>query len=136
MNIVINVLRMLAGVAGLVLIALGVIFWTGNALQLAGLHELIGYVLVASMWVLALLALLGGRSPALAVLAILWGLLMPVLGLAQDRLLAGDMHWIIQLLHLLVGLAAIGIAQSLARAALRSSQSSTTRLDLAKKDSR
>jgi hypothetical protein len=131
LRIVVSVLRVLAGVAGLVLVALGVAFWTGNALQLVGLHELIGFVLVASMWALALLALLGGRSPALAVLAVLWGVLMPVLGLAQDRLLPGAEHWIIQILHLLVGLVAIGIAQSLARAVLHSPGASTPRLESA-----
>jgi hypothetical protein len=34
--------------------------------------------------------------------------------LNQARLLPGDFHWIIQVLHLLVGLAAIGLGEDLA----------------------
>jgi NAD(P)H-binding len=80
LGIVVNVLRGLAAVAGVVLVALGVAFWTGNDLQLVRLHELAGYVLVASMWALALLAQVAGSGPGPAVLAVLCGLLMPVLG--------------------------------------------------------
>jgi len=44
---------------------------------------------------------------------------VPVLGLAQDRLLPGSAHWLIQVLHLLVGLAAIGQGEALAARILR-----------------
>jgi hypothetical protein len=46
-------------------------------------------------------------------LAIAWGLVVPILGLSQDGLLPGPAHWVIQVLHLLVGLAAIGLAEAL-----------------------
>jgi hypothetical protein len=49
--------------------------------------------------------------------ASLWGLLVVVLGLTQGRLLTGDVHWVIQVLHLLVGLGAIGQAEGLGRRA-------------------
>ena len=36
------------------------------------------------------------------------------LGLTQSQLLPGDAHWVVQVLHLLVGLVAMGLAQDLA----------------------
>jgi hypothetical protein len=48
--------------------------------------------------------------------AIVWGLVVPILGLNQDRLLVGSAHWVIEVLHLLVGLGAVGLAERLARA--------------------
>jgi hypothetical protein len=40
---------------------------------------------------------------------------VPILGVTQSGLLPGDYHWVIQALHLAVGLGAIGLAEELAR---------------------
>jgi hypothetical protein len=74
----------------------------------------VGFVLVFSLWTLAVLAARAGVHPGLVALAIVWGFIVPVLGLTQERLLPGDAHWVIQVLHLLVGLGAIGQAEGLA----------------------
>ena len=111
-----TVIRVLVGIAGVIMLALGVAFWTGNALTLIPIHMLIGLGIALSLWVLALLALLRRWRPGLAVVALLWGLLMPALGLAQGGLLPGSAHWIFQSLHLLVGLSGIALAQALGSA--------------------
>jgi hypothetical protein len=90
-------------------------FWTDHALTLVPVHMLVGFVLVFSLWALAVLAARAGVHPGLVALAIGWGFIVPVLGLTQERLLPGDVHWVIQVLHLLVGLGAIGLAERLAR---------------------
>jgi hypothetical protein len=112
-NVGVTVAQNLVRVCGLALIVLGALFWTGNALQLITVHILLGLVLVLSLWTLALLAARAGVSPGLVTLVFLWGLLVPVFGLTQDRLLVGDAHWVIRILHLLVGLGAIGQAEGL-----------------------
>jgi hypothetical protein len=76
---------------------------------------LFGFVLVLSLWVLAVLAALAGVSRGVVALAIFWGLVVPILGLTQARLLPGPAHWSIEVLHLLIGLAAIGMGGGLAR---------------------
>jgi len=38
------------------MIVLGVLFWTGNALNLIGLHMLLGITLVLLLWALAIMA--------------------------------------------------------------------------------
>jgi hypothetical protein len=109
------VLQMLVRLCGLVLIVLGILFWTGNAGTLIPVHMLLGLVLVISLWALAFLAARAGAPIAQVVVAIVWGLVVPALGVTQDMLLTGDAHWVIQVLHLLVGLAAIGMAEGLGR---------------------
>jgi hypothetical protein len=109
-----TILQMLVRLAGLILIVLGVLFWTDHALTLGPVHMLVGFVLVFSLWALAVLAARAGVHPGLVALAIVWGFIVPVLGLTQERLLPGDAHWVIQVLHLLVGLGAIGQAEGLA----------------------
>jgi uncharacterized membrane protein YuzA (DUF378 family) len=99
---------------GVVLIALGLLFWTENALSLVPIHMLLGLVLVLSLWTLAGLAARAGVNPGLVALAIVWGLIVPVLGMTQASLLPGSLHWIVRIVHLLVGLAAIWQAENLA----------------------
>ena len=99
---------------GALLILLGVTFWTGNALQLIPVHIFLGIVLVLSLWMLAAIAGASGVQMRWVILAVAWGLILPVLGLTQDRLLTGGWHWTIQVLHLLIGLGAIGQGEGLA----------------------
>jgi hypothetical protein len=74
----------------------------------------VGFLLVFGLWTLAALAARAGVQPSLVALAAVWGLIVPILGLNQDRLLTGSAHWVIEVLHLLVGLGAIGQAEGLA----------------------
>ncbi len=101
-------------ITGLIQIVLGVLFWTGNALSLVPVHMLSGLILVLSLWVLAFQAIQTGANPRLGIVAIVWGLIVVALGMYQGGLLPGPAHWVIQVLHLLVGIAAIGQAHGLA----------------------
>jgi|SRR5579875_2014454 len=110
-----TILRAVIGVAGVIQIALGIVFWTGNADSLVAVHILVGLILVFSLWTLAAVALNAGVARRPAGLTVMWGIITPVLGLTQTRLLPGDSHWVIQVVHLLVGLTAIALGQILAR---------------------
>jgi hypothetical protein len=117
-------LQWLIRVCAVVQITLGVLFWTGNAFTLLQVHMLTGIVLVLGLWaqgVLAARAGLGwaGLRWAPAAGAFVWGLLVVALGMTQDSLLPGDLHWLIKVLHLLVGVGAVGMAESLAVRSLR-----------------
>jgi hypothetical protein len=109
-----TVARWVIRISGIVQLLMGLVIWTGAFDQLIGFHIAIGVLLVLALWALAGLAI--GRAPAGQVaVAFVWGLLMPIFGLTQDRLLTGSFHWILQVVHLLVGLAAIGMGEGLAR---------------------
>jgi hypothetical protein len=109
-----TVARWLVRVSGLVLLVLGTLFWTGNATGLIPLHRLLGFVLVLSLWTLAALAARAGVARGPVWLAVAWGVVVPLVGLTQDQLLVGSAHWLIRVLHLLLGLGAIGQAERLA----------------------
>ncbi len=115
MKITANVLRILVSAIGAIMIVLGLLFWTGNAFALLPLHMLLGVALVLMLWIIAVMALVARVNPILALVALIWGLIVPILGITQFQLLPGSLHWIIQTLHLLVGLIAIALANMLAR---------------------
>ncbi len=115
MKTAVSTLQILARVSGAIQIILGVLFWTGNALSLLPVHIFFGSVLVLSLWTLAILAARAGVQPGLVALALIWGLVLPIVGLTQGRLLVGAEHWIIQVVHLLLGIGAISQAENLAR---------------------
>ena len=102
-------------ITGLIQIVLGLLFWTNNAFSLIPIHILVGFVLVLALWALAILAGLAGVSRRPVVLALVWGLIVPIFGLTQSQILPGPAHWVIEVLHLLVGLAAIGLGARLTR---------------------
>lgn len=109
-----TVLQWLVRITGLIQIALGVYIWTGNADSFIRVHIFSGIILVVSLLALAVLAASAGVAPGLVALAVVWALVVLALGLTQEGLLPGSAHWVIQVVHLLLGLGAIGQAESLA----------------------
>ncbi|MDE2052701.1 MAG: hypothetical protein KGJ72_16970, partial [Gammaproteobacteria bacterium] len=100
---------------GIALLVLGILFWTGRALSLLQLHMMLGGLFVISLWALALVGLLGSGTRGFALVVLVWGLIVPALGVMQVSLLPGSDHWVIQAAHLLVGLIAMGLGHGLAR---------------------
>jgi hypothetical protein len=110
-----TVAQMTVRLSGILLLVLGVIFWTGNLDSLHLVHILLGLLLVLGLWTLAFLAIRARVAVRLAALGLAWGVIAPVLGLTKVNLLTGGRHWVIQVLHLLIGLGAIGLAELLGR---------------------
>jgi hypothetical protein len=110
-----TVVQMTLRGSGLLLILLGLAIWTGRADQVIPIHMFLGFVLVLSLWTLAFIAARAGVSRRWVIMAVVWGLIAPVLGLTQDHLFTGSWHWTIQVLHLLIGLGAIGQGEGLAQ---------------------
>jgi hypothetical protein len=113
------VTRIAARLIAVVQLALGVLFWTGNADSLVVVHIAVGLLLVVDLWVAVGLGLRAGAPVGLAVLALVWSVGMPVFGLTQTRLTPGSAHAVVQVLHLLVGLAAVGLVEALGASGAR-----------------
>lgn len=101
-------------VAGVIQILLGLAFWTGNALGLVDLHQLLGILLVLALWTQAALAHRAGVPGGMVAGAAVLGLLVVIVGLTQRNLLPGSAHWVIQVIHLLLGIGLLGLAENLA----------------------
>lgn len=92
------------------------LLWSGNGYALTNLYMGLGIVVVLTLWALAGLALSRGSRRGLTVTALLWGLITPVIGILQTRLLPGSSHILIQLVHLVLGAGAIAMGNRLAMA--------------------
>lgn len=71
-----------------------------------------------TLWTVAALALVVRTRKGLALFGLLWGLALPAFGMVQAGVLTGPLHWIIRVLHLLMGLAAMALAGMLGQAIL------------------
>ncbi|HZD10297.1 MAG TPA: hypothetical protein VE553_03065 [Candidatus Binatia bacterium] len=114
MNTATNIARGLVGITGLIQITTGLLFWMGYVLSLIPIHMLSGLILSISLLVLAILGARAGVNRGFVTLAIVWSFLTPALGIMQTQLLPGSMHWLIRVIHLLVGLAAMSMGHRLA----------------------
>jgi hypothetical protein len=106
---------MLVRVSGLVLILIGIGLWMGHGKSLTPVHMWIGLLLVLSLWVLAFVGARSNAGGGLVALAFLWGAVTAWLGMRQTVILPGAHHDLVRVLHLVVGLTAIGLAESLGR---------------------
>jgi len=112
---IVLIARLLISLLGIALVVLGILFWTGHALSLLQLHMMLGGLFVLCMWVLAVLGFLTRGTRALALIVLIWSLIVPAVGVTQVSLMPGADHWVIQTVHLLIGLIAMGLAHALAR---------------------
>ena len=107
------VIRIAAAVltlAGSLALISGLLFWTGTALNLMTLHMLLGFLAVGALCVIGVAqAFAKGGSWVIAGCALSVGAGMIVIGMMQSSLMIGEFHWVIQLIHLVLGLLTIGL---------------------------
>ena len=103
--------QVLVRIAVPVELALGLIFWSGHLGFLVPVHEGLGLLLVLALWGLAVTAAIARTAPAVVVLALAYGLAVPILGELQASLVPGSGHWIVQTVHLLLGLGLLALAE-------------------------
>mgnify|MGYP001264806685 FL=1 len=107
---VIRVASVVLSFAGLLALVLGLLFWTGAALNLVSMHMLLGLLAVGALLVIGIgQAIAKGGSWTLAICTLVVGALMIAIGMNQASLVVGGLHWVIQVVHLLLGLLAIGL---------------------------
>ena len=99
---------------GLVMIVLGLLFWTGHALTLVSAHMTLGLLVVLALWVLAGIALQRGVSVGLVISAFVLGLVVIGFGMSQTSLMSGSTRAVVEIIrvvHLLLGLALISFGE-------------------------
>ena len=104
-------LVILLRVLAVILVVLGIGFWTGHWVGFIPLHRSLGVVFVLTLWAIAIIALVNGTTRrGLAAFAIVWGVVIAALGMTQQRILVGDFHWVVRVLHLGVAMYAMHLA--------------------------
>lgn len=105
-RIAVNIVR----IGVLIQLVSGIVFWTGHADNFQMVHIIIGILVVLALWTLGIAQGIQGGSFGLALATFVVGFLLALVGLFQKQWLV-DNHWIIQVIHLLLGLSAIGLAE-------------------------
>src|SRR5260370_40085560 len=97
---------------------LGIFFWFGAAEGLVGIHMLIGICFVAVFWLIGVAYAMRGGSLGFVLGTFVLGLIIALYGMFHTSLLTGSgQHWIVQVVHRLLAVLAIGMAGMLARRA-------------------
>ena len=102
-------------------VIVGIALWTGHWYSLVNVHMAVGVLYVLMLWGVAGIAVAQHRLVGLAAFAFLWGVVIAAFGMTQQGILPGDLHWIIRVMHLVIGIAAMPIAERLAAGATRTS---------------
>ena len=107
---VIRIASVVLSLCGLLALLLGLLLWSNIAPNLIQMHMLLGLLAVSALWVIGIAqAFAKGGSWIVAAVALVVGVAMISLGMIQSSLMVGEFHWVIQVLHLLLGLLVIGI---------------------------
>jgi hypothetical protein len=95
----------------LINLVLGLYFWISGNTALVDLHMLIGILFVISLWVYSAIVGLQAGSVGFVAGCFVLGLLIVIVGLTQKSILDGSDHWLVQILHLVLAIIAIGFAE-------------------------
>ena len=107
---VIRIASAVLSLAGLLALILGLLFWTGVALNLMQMHMLLGLLAVGALLVIGIgQAFSKGGSWIIVAGALVVGAATIVLGMIQVSLMINEFHWVIQVIHLVLGLLTIGV---------------------------
>lgn len=99
---------------GLVMIVLGLLFWSGNAISLKNEHEMLGIIVVLALWTLTFVALRRGVNTGLVVGGLVLGVVVIAFGMGQLSLMNGATRAVaetIKVIHLLLGLGLISLGE-------------------------
>jgi hypothetical protein len=113
MQVVLTVAQWVVRITGVLLLILGLLIWTEGMFALISVHMLLGLLLFVGLLVLAGLSPQAGVPVGLAAGVAVVAIVMLALGMTQASLLPGPNHWIIQILHLLVGMTAVGMGEAI-----------------------
>jgi len=115
----IKLLQWVTRIAGILALLLGISRWAGPGIAPLAVHMAVGGLVALALGILALWALIGRVRIPVAIVALLWAAATVFVGTVQDWWVGGASHLLIQILHPLLGIGAIGLAEVLAAALTR-----------------
>ena len=99
--------RIVATIAALIAVALGMGTYTHA--NFTNIHMVFGLVVALALLILALVAVFTRGMRRLGVTGIAYAFLVPILGVEQQIILVGDLHWLVETVHLAVGFGAVAL---------------------------
>ncbi|HTK07534.1 MAG TPA: hypothetical protein VL485_10215 [Ktedonobacteraceae bacterium] len=105
----IRITRVIIGIAGLGALLLGLLFWIAN-INLISIHMLFGLIVAITLLIMSIIATSTRGMRIWGIVGIVYAVILPIFGVTQANLLPGDLHWLIQSAHLLLGIGALALA--------------------------
>jgi hypothetical protein len=103
-----RILQIIVGIAGLCALVLGLFIWIANS-DLTDIHMLFGLLVTLGLLVMSVIALTASELRIWGLVGIVYAIILLVFGESQSTILAGNLHWMIQTLHTLIGIGAIAL---------------------------
>src|SRR5262252_6542594 len=107
-----RILQIIVGLAGLFALVLGLVIWIANS-DLTDMHMLFGLLVTLGLLVMSIIALTASGLRIWGMIGIVYAIVVLIFGLSHSTILVGNLHWLIQTLHLLVGIGALVLAGTL-----------------------
>jgi hypothetical protein len=121
----VHILSLIARLALMVTLVLGLLLWIAQIsylrillnilmqISFTNIHVLIGTIGTIFLLALGAVTVWTRGIRMLAAGSMLYALLLPALGMTQSLILVGNLHWLIQAVHLLIGIGAMYLALGL-----------------------
>jgi len=100
-----RLLQIIASIAALVAVSLGMGTYTHA--DFTSIHMLFGLIVALILLILAVMAVFTSGLRRLGAIGIVYALIVPIFGVTQQMILLGDLHWLVETAHLVVGFGAL-----------------------------
>jgi hypothetical protein len=107
-----RLVQIIVGLAGLCALVLGLLIWIAN-IDLTDIHILFGLLVTLGLLAMSIIALTAPGLRFWGMVGISYAIILLIFGVAHSNLLVGNLHWLIQTLHTLVGIGAIVLTGAL-----------------------
>lgn len=104
MNVV-RPFRIIATIAALGAVTFGLGTYTHA--NLTDIHMLFGLIVALALLILAMLAVFTRGVRRLGAVGIVYAFILPLFGVTQQMILVGNLHWLVETTHLIVGFGAL-----------------------------
>ena len=101
-----RILQIIVGITGLCALVLGLFIWIAN-IDLTDIHMLFGLLVTLGLLVMSIITLTSRELRIWGVVGIVYAIIVLIFGVSQSTMLVGNLHWLIQTLHTLVGIGTI-----------------------------
>lgn len=109
-----RILMLTGQLAGVGAIILGLLNWFFH-ISFIEIHMLFGVIVTLALLTVGLLAVFTRELRALGIVVVVFALIVPMFGINQVQILMGNFHWLIQVAHLLVGMAAVTLIERIGK---------------------
>jgi hypothetical protein len=101
-----RILQIIVGIAGVCALVLGLFIWITNS-DFTDIHMLFGLLVTLGLLVMSIIVLTAPGLRIWGIVGIVCAIIVLIFGETHSNMLVGNLHWLIQTLHTLVGIGAI-----------------------------